>query len=241
MENPKYGALTLSITGAISPEVSYKTAKNLANVARTGVRPCCQDDIPQVVEIHKARFSASGTLLAHLSRTLIAALYSEFLDRSVFLVHVSDGEVDGFVVGGWTHDTMRCKLAFLRRHTLFCIANIARCPRFWYRAVRFCAKVAGKCFSWKLGNSPPNEYRLVSIAVAAGASRKGVGTALVEGFEKTIRAECDSYRLSVLKTNSPAIGFCEKLAFQFVGETESAWSMRKELAAANPGVRPSSR
>ena len=80
-------------------------------------------------------------------------------------------------------------------------------------------------------------YRLLSIAVVAGATRKGVGKALVESFEAEVGTTSTTYRLNVLKSNASAIRFYEKLAFRRVGETEIAWILRREVAAnaALPG------
>ncbi len=78
--------------------------------------------------------------------------------------------------------------------------------------------------------APPDEFRLLSMAVAESVARKGVGAALVQGFEAEIRPACRTYGLSVLKANTTAIRFYEKLAFQCVGETAITWRLRKVLA-----------
>jgi ribosomal protein S18 acetylase RimI-like enzyme len=166
---------------------------------------------------------------------LIAALYETFLGRSIFLVHSSDGEVDGFVLGGSSRVMLSCRLIFFFKHSLFCIAGVVRRPHLWLLALRSFVKLLGKWFSSRVGASPREEFRLVSIAVAAHATRKGVGTGLVQGFEAAIRAACCMYSLNVLKTNTSAIRFYEKLAFQRVGETAIAWKLRKVLAA-NAGM-----
>ncbi len=100
-------------------------------------------------------------------------------------------------------------------------------------------KLFGSWFSSLLGASPRDELRLLSIAVAAGATRKGIGTALLESFEAEVGTTSTTYRLNVLKSNASAIRFYEKLAFRRVGETEIAWILRKEVAA-NAGL-PESR
>jgi ribosomal protein S18 acetylase RimI-like enzyme len=182
------------------------------------------------VEIHKAQFLLPGTLLGRLSPTLIAALYATFLDRSIFLVHASDGEVDGFVLGGSSSAMMRCRLSFFRKHALFCIAEVTHQPQLWLRAFRSFVKLIKCWLSTRTAVSPREEFRMLSIAVAAHAARKGVGTELVQGFEATIGASCHMYSLNVLKTNTSAIRFYEQLAFQCVGETEIAWTLRKVLA-----------
>jgi ribosomal protein S18 acetylase RimI-like enzyme len=200
------------------------------------IRPCRKEDLARIAEIHKARFLLPGTLLGQLSSALIAALYSAFLDRSIFLVHLTHGKVDGFVLGGMSGVVTSCKWTFLRGHFLFCLADLARRPHLWYLALRSFVRLMGGCFSLGAKPAPSEECRILSIAVDPAASGNGVGTALVEGFEEVIRATCREYSLHVLKTNSSAIRFYEKLAFQCVGETSISWKMRKELAAASNGM-----
>ena len=87
--------------------------------------------------------------------------------------------------------------------------------------------------------SPGDEFRMLSIAVAPRATRKGVGRALVQAFEAAIGADCQAYRLCVAKGNAAAIRFYQGAAFQCVGETATSWILRKELAAgaAAPELR----
>ncbi len=206
---------------------------------RMAIRPCTKEDLARIAEIHKSQFLAPDMLLGQLAPASIAALYGTFLDRSIFLVHSNDGEVDGFVLGGASRVMLSCRLAFFRKRGLSCIADVARRPDLWLLAFRSLVKLIGNSVSSMTGASPREDFRLLSIAVAANAMRKGVGTVLVESFEATIRATSQTYSLNVLKSNTAAIRFYEKLAFQCVGETAISWIFRKELAVN--GGAPESR
>jgi len=222
--------LSLALAGNLRGPVSAERATSVAETLRMAIRPCTKEDLARIAEIHKSQFLAPDMLLGQLSPASIAALYGTFLDRSIFLVHSNDGEVDGFVLGGASRVMLSCRLAFFRKRGLSCIADVVRQPSLWLLAFRSFIKLIGSWFSLMAEASPREDYRLLSIAVATDATRKGVGTALVEGFEAAIRATSRTYSLNVLKTNTAAIRFYEKLAFQCVGETAISWTLRKELA-----------
>ncbi|MGO9115178.1 MAG: hypothetical protein ACLP9L_38695, partial [Thermoguttaceae bacterium] len=95
------------------------------------IRPCTKEDLARIAEIHKSQFLAPDMLLGQLAPASIAALYGTFLDRSIFLVHSNDGEVDGFVLGGASRVMLSCRLAFFRKRGLSCIADVARRPDLW--------------------------------------------------------------------------------------------------------------
>ncbi len=198
---------------------------------QTATRLCRKEDLARVAEIHKSQFLVPGALLGNLSPALIAAFYAAFLDRSIFLVHTSDAEIDGFVLGGSSRAMISCKNSFIRKHALLCIADVVRRPRLLLRVFRALAKLFEGWLSSSARASPRDEFRMLSIAVARRATRKGVGRALVQGFEAAIGAACDTYRLNVSKTNTPAIRFYEKLGFQCAGETATSRTLRKDMAA----------
>jgi ribosomal protein S18 acetylase RimI-like enzyme len=227
-------SVKLAACGTPLGAVSEEREMSAAEAVRTDVRPCREEDLARIAEIHRSQLREPGALLGQLSPALIAALYAAFLDRSIFLVHASDGLVDGFVLGGSPRAMLDCRLAFFRKFALSCLANVVRRPRLWPRVFRSLVKLVGKCLSSVAGALPREEIRLLAIAVAAGATRRGVGTALVECFEEAVAATSGTYSLNVLKTNSAAIRFYEKSAFRYVGETAIAWTLRKELAA-HPG------
>ena len=192
-------------------------------------RPGAGRDDPQIA------VPPAGRLLGRLSPAFIAALYAAYLDQSIFLVHSSDGEVNGFALGGSSRVMLSCRLNFLSpaRPDVSCRCR-AR-PHLWLLGLRSSVKLIGTWFSSLLGASPCEEFRLISIAVAEHATRNGVGTRLIQGFEAAIRAAGCTYGLNVLKTNTAAIRFYEKLGFQRAGETATAWKLRKVLAA-NAGM-----
>jgi len=205
----------------------------------TAVRPCRKEDLARVAEIHKARFALPGTLLGQLSPTLIAGLYASFFGRATFLVHATGGDVDGFVLGGSSRAMTRCKLSFFRKYALLCIVDVVRRPQLWTRAFHAFVKLIGDWSSSASETAPREEFRMVSIAVSPRATRKGVGTALVQGFEAAMGEERQAYSLNVLKTNASAIRFYEQLGFHCIGETAKSWTLRKALgdSAAIPKRR----
>jgi ribosomal protein S18 acetylase RimI-like enzyme len=195
----------------------------------TEIRPCRKDDLARIAAIHKSRFLMPGSLLGQLSPALIAALYASFVGRAVFLVHTSDGEIDGFVLGGSSQAMLRCKLSFFGRQALYCLGSVLLRPRLWLLAFRSFVKVVRDWIGLKSAASPSDEFRMLSIAVAKGAIRQGVGTALVQGFDAATPPRYRGYSLYVLKTNAAAIRFYEALGFERRGETEISWKLRKEL------------
>jgi ribosomal protein S18 acetylase RimI-like enzyme len=194
------------------------------------IRPCAKGDIARIAEIHRSQLLVPGTLLARLSPALIATFYETFLQRSIFLVHATNGQVDGFALGGSSRAVMACRLSFVRRHILFCIADLAVRPQLWPRAFRSVGKLIANGFSLLVDAPPCEDFRLLAIAVDRSARRQGVGTRLVRAFEEAICRDCKAYSLNVLKTNKAAIRFYENLAFQCAGENAIAWKFRKNLA-----------
>ena len=222
-----YVDMEQAVGNDFTPETEAAPRKSLLAAIRT----CRKVDLARIAEIHKSQFSVPGALLGELSPALIAAMYEAFIEQSVFLVHVSNGAVDGFVLGGATCELVSCRLSFLRQCGLWCVLDVLRRPRIWLLAFRSLAKLVGKLVSAKSGAASNEEFRLLSIAVAADAERQGIGTQLVRRFEEAIGGSCRAYRLGVLKNNSAAIRFYEKLGFRYVGESAAAWTLSKTLTA----------
>jgi ribosomal protein S18 acetylase RimI-like enzyme len=222
-----FGDIDEALGNGFLPEAQSAPAKSFPSAIRT----CRKDDLDRIAEIHKSQFLMPGALLAELSPALIAALYESFIDRSVFLVHVSDGRVDGFVLGGATRELARCRLSFVRHCGLWCVLEVLRRPRIWWLSVRCFAKLIRKLLPSNAA-AAEKEFRLMSIAVAADAERKGIGTELVRRFEEAVMGSCRAYRLGVLKNNSVAIRFYENLDFRYVGESAKAWTLSKNLATS---------
>jgi ribosomal protein S18 acetylase RimI-like enzyme len=193
------------------------------------IRACTNEDLVQIAKIHKIQFSTPDSLSGRASVALVAAIYEEFLDRSIFLVHTSGGFVDGFVLGGSSRILTRCRLSFFRRNAPACIATVLRRPHIWWLALRSSLKLVRSWIKLFVAASPSEDFRLLSLAVAPNATRKGIGTVLVRSFEAAVPATCDAYCLHVLKTNTSAIRFYESLAFQCAGDTGISWKLRKEL------------
>ncbi len=215
--------------GNVRERVSADPTTIAAQTIGTAIRACRKEDLMRVAEIHKSQFLLKGSLVGQLSPALIATFYSAFLDRATFLVHASGGEINGFVLGGERAELGKCKTSFLRKHLLLCITDILQRPSLWPRAFRSLADLILHARRTTGSALPHKGFRMLSIAVDERAARKGVGTALVQGFEAEMSLACRAYGLNVLKTNTSAIDFYEKLGFQCVGETAIAWTLRREL------------
>ena len=193
------------------------------------VRPCREGDLAKVAEIHKSQLCLPEGLLGQLSVPGIADLYRAFLSRSVFLVHTTDGAVDGFVLGATSATALRCRLLFICRHPLLCIAKVVAHPRLWRRAIHSLAKVVRGSLFCRRTAASRQRFHMLAIAVASSAMRKGIGSALVQAFEATVPPTYRQYSLQVLKGNVAAIRFYEKLGFKRVGETARGWRLCKVL------------
>ncbi len=113
----------------------------------------------------------------------------------------------------------------------------AKCPELFLVARR-----GGRLIGYSLAEIDGEEAELVSIAVAPGERRRGVGEALLRAMLRRLRrAGLASCRLSVRTTNTGAIRLYEKLGFQPVRRIRNyypdggeALRMKKHLA---PPVR----
>ena len=177
----------------------------------TEVRAAVRDDLADVARIHKARFGTHDYTLGQYSNSLIREFYASFLGRCLFLVHVSDRGIDGFVVGGMREDLFRVQRSFVLNNVGRCCLETLLHPRLWtaiYRAVR---RIFALQPTQLVEFLTPDLPRLLSIAVDESAQGRGVAAALVTAFESSICNRYDGYTLSVLKTNQHAVRFYEKL------------------------------
>jgi ribosomal protein S18 acetylase RimI-like enzyme len=204
------------------------------------IRACREDDLAAVVKIHNSQLSQPEGLLGLLSAQRIADLYRMFLSRSVFLVHTTDGLIDGFVVGTTTTTALRCRLLFICRHPLLCVGKVVSHSRLWRRAIGSLAKVVGGSLPCRCAGPSRQRFHLLAIAVDRSATRKGIGTSLVRAFEAAVPHAYRQYTLQVLKGNVSAIRFYEKLEFKRVGETARGWKLCKVLTGNAPVPESSS-
>ena len=223
-----------NLSGKVSEKMSElpqrETAAFAERTALAAIRPARQEDLARIAEIYKSQFCMPGTLLGRMSAPLIAALCGAFPPALIFLVHTTDGAVDGFVLGGTSRATLQCRMSFFLRHPLLCIVNVAFQPGLWRRAYRAFVRTIGGWISSTSEASSHDRVHMLSIAVAADALRRGIGTALVQKFEAAIVPQSQTYSLHVLKNNAAAIRFYEKLGLRVVAETANAWKLRKVLA-----------
>ncbi len=182
----------------------------------TKIRPATQDDIRDVARIHKARFGGFEYTLGQYSISLISKFYASFLGRCVFLVHVSDRGIDGFVMGGGPEEISAAKRAFIWNNLARCCWETLLHPRLWYAAYHF---VRRSCLPQPTKFEEilaPNLPKLLSIAVDTAAEGSGTATVLVKAFESSIYDRCTGYTLNVLKTNAHAVRFYEKLGLKII-------------------------
>jgi ribosomal protein S18 acetylase RimI-like enzyme len=196
------------------------------------VRLATRADLLQIARIHKQRFSRPMDFLGHYSLGLITEFYREFLGRCVFLVHATDREIDGFVLGGEAKTLAHCKGTFRRNHFVASVLQTLTRPHIWSLASQRIRHHRSDA------HGPPGtggDFRLLSLAVDQQAEGSGVGKALMRAFDAAVPPQYLAYRLSVLKVNDHALHFYEKLGFEVAGESEISWVLHRNLQAV-PGA-----
>ena len=184
--------------------------------AFTEVRGATRDDVIAVAKIHKARFNTADYTLGQFSFSLISKFYGEFLGRCVFLVHVSDGRIDGYVVGGLGSEIFAVQRRFSLKHLPQCCWETLCRPHLWSAAYRFLRRSFLPQPTKFVEILAPHLPRLLSLAVDEAAQGSGAAAALVKAFEASICRRYAGYTLSVLKTNLQAVRFYEKLGLEII-------------------------
>ena len=182
----------------------------------TGVREATLDDVGDVARIHKARFSSPELTLGQFSVSLISKLYASFLGRYVFLVHVSERGVNGFLVGGGREELFNAERAFIRNNLLHCCAETLLHPHLWPALFRSVRKIFLPRTIDFVRPLAPRSPRLLSLAVDEAAQGSGAATALVKAFEAKISTCHPGYWLTVNKTNHRAVRFYERMGMMIV-------------------------
>ena len=199
------------------------------------VRPAVRQDLKSVARIHKERFDDAVYLLGQYSTSLIAAFYRRYLSGAVFLVHANEqGEIDAFVLGGEAGMLRKRKRDFARARAVQLAWESLLRPRLWKLALGDAWRMLAPNDRRRAAPPPPGrlrDMRLLSIAVAAGAAGYGAAAALVNAFDDEMRQRGPGYELTVLKTNSRARRFYEKLDFILVGETEQEYIFQRRFGA----------
>ncbi len=196
------------------------------------VRPAMTDDLGEVARIHKHRFSDDEYTLGQYSLPMIRAFYRHFLDRCVFLVHVSEHGMDGFVLGGGTKELSDVARLFFWRHLPRACFETLVSPRLWPAALRFvlfrrlCASRRKKPAADPAGDVA----RLLSIAVDMSAEGTGAAAALVRAFESRVCRTHAAYELKVAKSNLRAVRFYQKVGLRLDdNDTPTHCRFRKEF------------
>jgi ribosomal protein S18 acetylase RimI-like enzyme len=207
--------------------------------AFTEVRGATRDDVVAVARIHKARFGTADYTLGQFSFSLIGKFYAEFLGRCVFLVHASDGRIDGFVVGGLPSEIFAVQRRFSFKHLPQCGLEVLCRPHLWPAAYRFIRRSFLPQPTKFVHILAPHLPRLLSIAVDEAAQGGGVAAALVRAFESSICRRHAGYTLSVLKTNQRAVRFYEKLGLEIVVDAlPRSFVFQKQFEPSDNGRSP---
>ena len=211
---------------ALSPEVTHIT----------GVRAATRDDVRDVARIHKARFGGPEYTLGQYSLPLISSFYLSFLGRCLFLVHVSQRGVDGFVVGGNHEEVYAAQRAFVRNHLARCCAETLLHPGLWRAAYHFCRRSFLPQPTKLVAMMAPKLPKLLSLAVDEAVEGSGTALALVKAFESNICSRHSGYTLSVLKNNPRAVRFYQRLGMQIVVDAfPRSFVFQKDFAPPDEG------
>lgn len=169
-------------------------------------------DMVQIANIHKEQFPTH--YLGQFSVSLLVSFYQTLLcDGHIFIVAVEGEVVLGFVLGGeWKRITESLK-RFMKKFILRSIFESVIRPKTWQKSVQ---KILSFFFHRK--KDPNNldnieRYTLLSVATNKAAQGMGIGTGLVNAFNKEIEKFSCKYYLSVKDTNIRAIRFYSKLGF----------------------------
>ncbi len=175
-------------------------------------RLALDSDLLQVAQIHKAQFPTH--YLGQFSISLLRAFYKNLLDDGhVFVVAEENGEVFGFVLGGEWKKISESLSSFIKKNFVRSLLETSVRPKTWKKSIQKIVSI----FSNKVRD--PNNldnietHTLLSIATGKNIQGKGVGTGLINAFEKEMIRITPRYYLSVQDTNERAIAFYKKMGF----------------------------
>jgi ribosomal protein S18 acetylase RimI-like enzyme len=189
------------------------------------IRKATHSDIKQVASIHKQQFN--DHFLGHYSVEMIQKFYQTYLDSCIFLVSVSDGVIDGFVMGGRFTDLNKAKEQFIHDNKLHYIVETMLRPHIYMQAFKRLRYI--KRTHTNISTDDAKSISLLSISVSEHAKGTGIASALIKEFEKYVEMDSDAYSLTVKKTNSRAIQFYYRNGFELRVEKETSIFMTKML------------
>ena len=181
-----------------------------------GVREATRDDLWDVARIHKARFGTPDYALGQYPIAIISNFYALFLGRCVFLVHVSDRGVDGFILGGEARHLRGAERAFVWNNIVpLRFGNITPSP-----SLAGCLPQCPQIIRIADQESSCNGRRRSCLdcfpAVDKTAEGGGAAVALMEAFGSSISGRYTAYLLSVIPTNRRAVQSYKKLGLTIV-------------------------
>lgn len=188
------------------------------------IRSANANDITQIARIHASRFPTQ--FVGRLPCSLLVKFYAAQLPRSILLVHDGEHGVDGFVHGGDPRLMAAGRKAFLWASLGRCLWHMATQPPLCWAAIK--SRVGWRS-ARQQSHDIPSECCLRCLAVDRSAEGMGIGTALIEAFESSIRDRHSSYYLWVLKDNSRAIRLYEKSGFERRQEGPGSVALVKRL------------
>lgn len=189
------------------------------------ILPMTEDALAAVCELHVS--AVAGVLSARFGTRYVRAFMSWFLrtDTAIALVATTEqGAVVGYVIGapiGYTA-TLNRELAWVAATCL-----IGRPWLLFDSRIRATLKARlGFMVGRSAGDTtglPSPAMSLVGIAVSPSAGNKGVGFALMKGFERRARAlKMASLRLSVYPNNAAARRLYERCGWEPLAQPRSA-------------------
>ena len=171
----------------------------------------------RIARLHAERIH--GGVLPLLGETFLALLYREIAKSEHGTVHeaVQDERLLGFIVG--TPDIWRCALGFTLSGYLRLAAILS--IRIWHPEIR------RKFFDALLypvrkplleeGNlraQDKHRAELLAIAVSANTEGRGIGRAMVDAFENTLRGKAGAYFVTTNANDTKSNAFYSALGFE---------------------------
>ena len=194
----------------------------------TPIRDATTDDLLRIATIHKARFS--DHLLGRFSIPLLVKFYTVFLGRTIFLVHTTGGEIDGFILGETTRSWRPASASFSEatgwtRPGKPCCNLRSGCKGFAPFGARFIPREQARPAA--AAESP----RQPAVVTCHRGTRRGSDTRRPPAFlsKSRLPADCHEYYNAVAKTNRRSLDFYETMRIEEVRRTGDCVEFRRCL------------
>lgn len=182
------------------------------------VRIAQRSDAQAMARLHVNEFPLS--LYARMGERFMTALYKQWMSAqgSFATVAMGDRSLAGFAVG--THRTYACRPRDLVFSTFIGIPALAMRPHLWKRAALHYARIIRRKLR---GGLRHGDSELTFIAVNPEHRQRGIGSELLEAFEKHAR-ECGLGRCTLVTEETNEVGriFYAHRGWREVNSTRSA-------------------